>query len=89
MTYRIDRRVFKEIRKYLLNLSHESIGVLQLAVVWCQPDMENELRSVGMYLSGKVSPGRAVAFPMIPDGLDMQARSDGECCRGAQLSRCS
>jgi hypothetical protein len=44
MTCRIDRRVFKEIRKYLLNLSHESIGVLQLAVVWCQPEMENELR---------------------------------------------
>jgi hypothetical protein len=36
----VDTRTFKEIREYLLNLSHESIEVLQGAVVYCQAEIE-------------------------------------------------
>lgn len=36
----IDRRTFKEILDDLLNLSHESIGVLRLAVVSGQAGTE-------------------------------------------------
>jgi hypothetical protein len=36
----IDRRIFKEIRDDLLNLSHASVEVLQLAVVCCQAEIE-------------------------------------------------
>ena len=38
--YKIDRRTFKEILNDLLNLSHESIGALQLAVVSGQAETE-------------------------------------------------
>jgi hypothetical protein len=38
--YKIDRRTFKEILNDLLNLSPESIGVLQLAVVSGQAETE-------------------------------------------------
>jgi hypothetical protein len=55
----IDRRTSKEILDDLLNLSHESIGVLQLAVVSSQAETETN----GYYFAANIETQAPAAVP--------------------------